>query len=368
MKRLIICCDGTWERIYRGALTNVALTARSIAPRDGQGRPQIVYYSAGVGASLGGLNIWDGMTGADLDQHLLDAYLFLNFNYEPGDQIYLFGFSRGAYTVRSLAGLLRKCGILRREHVNQAGAALQIYRDRQVGADSSHAAHFRYAHAIAWPRVDKSALQFGAPPTELRIRYLGVWDTVGSLGIPRILPVAVGLNGHYQFHDTSLSRAVDFARHAVAIDEKRSAFSPTLWSNLHKLNPDGSAPRALQQWFPGDHGCVGGGGHAQGLSNCALLWVLEGAEQAGLTLLREPGGVISGCLADIDPIDTSLQAVKGFSVTALSGSRWRQGLHRFDDVHETACLRWMANPRYRPALLHKFASNIEATVRSERAA
>ncbi|MBS0386255.1 MAG: DUF2235 domain-containing protein [Proteobacteria bacterium] len=368
MKRLIVCCDGTWERIYRGALTNVALAARSIAPRDARGQPQIVYYSAGVGASLGGLSIWDGMTGADLDQHLLDAYLFLNFNYEPGDQIYLFGFSRGAYTVRSLAGLLRKCGVLRREQVNQAGAALQLYRDRRIGVDSSAAAHFRYANAIAWPRVDKTAMQLGAPTAELRIRYLGVWDTVGALGIPHVLPFAVGLNRRYQFHDTSLSRAVEFARHAVAIDEKRAAFAPTLWGNLHKLNTPGAPPRVLQNWFPGDHGGVGGGGNAQGLSNCALLWVIEGAEQAGLSLLREPGGVISGCLADIDPIDAPLEAAKGFSVTTLMGSRWRMGLHRFEDVHETARLRWMANASYRPAPLCKFAHDIDKAVRSERAA
>ena len=368
MKRLVVCCDGTWERIYRGALTNVALTARSIAPRDANGQPQIVYYSAGVGASLGGLSIWDGMTGADLDQHLLDAYLFLSFNYEPGDHLYLFGFSRGAYTVRSLAGLLRKCGILRREHVNKAGVALQLYRDAQIVPDSSKAAHFRYAHAIAWPRIDKAAKEFGAPSAELRIRYLGVWDTVGSLGIPRVLPVAVGVNRRYQFHDTSLSRAVEFARHAVAIDEKRAAFAPTLWSNLHKLNTPGAPPRALQHWFPGDHGGVGGGGNAQGLSNCALLWVLEAAEQAGLKLLREPGGVISGCLADIDPIEAPLEAVKGFSITALMGSRWRKGLHHFDEVHETARLRWLANASYRPALLERFADNIEEAAHSERAA
>jgi uncharacterized protein (DUF2235 family) len=368
MKRLIICCDGTWERIYRGALTNVALSARSIAPRDAKGQPQIVYYSAGVGASLGGLSMWDGMTGADLDQHLLDAYLFLSFNYEPGDHVYLFGFSRGAYTVRSLAGLLRKCGILRREQVNQAGAALQLYRDRHIEADSSVAAHFRYAHSIAWPRVDKGAMALGAPTAELRIRYLGVWDTVGSLGIPRVLPFAVGLNKQYQFHDTTLSRAVEHARHAVAIDEKRAAFAPTLWTNLRKLNTPGAPPRALQHWFPGDHGGVGGGGKAQGLSNCSLLWVLEGAEQVGLSLLREPGGVISGCLADIDPIEGALEAVPGFSVTALMGSRWRKGLHHFDDVHETARLRWMANAKYRPSLLRKFANDIEAAVRNERAA
>jgi len=104
MKRIVICCDGTWQRLYNDSLTNVALTARSVAARDAQGRPQIVYYSAGVGASLSGVSVWQGMTGADLDDHLLDAYLFLNLNYEPGDEIYLFGFSRGAYTVRSLAG------------------------------------------------------------------------------------------------------------------------------------------------------------------------------------------------------------------------------------------------------------------------
>src|SRR5690554_4868979 len=107
MKRLIICCDGTWQRIYAGNLTNVALTARAVAPRDALGRAQIVYYSAGVGASLSGLSLWQGMTGADLDDNLLDAWLFINLNYEPGDELYLFGFSRGAYTVRSLAGLLR---------------------------------------------------------------------------------------------------------------------------------------------------------------------------------------------------------------------------------------------------------------------
>lgn len=368
MKRLVICCDGTWERIYRGALTNVALSARSIAPRDARGQAQIVYYSTGVGASLGGLSIWDGMTGADLDQHLLDAYLFLNFNYEPGDQIYLFGFSRGAYTVRSLAGLLRKCGVLRRVHVNQAGAALQLYRDREVSADSSIAAHFRYAHAIAWPRIGETAMKFGAPPADLRIRYLGVWDTVGALGIPRVLPFAVGLNKQYQFHDTALSRAIEFARHGVAIDERRAAFAPTLWTNLHKLNAPGAPPRAMQLWFPGDHGGVGGGGRAQGLSNCSLLWVLEGGEQAGLALLREPGGVISGCLADIDPIDAPLESTSGFSATSLMGLRWRKGLHRFDDVHETARLRWMANAKYRPALLQKFSHRIETAVRNERAA
>src|SRR5262249_57516187 len=123
-------------------LTNVALTARAVSPRDDNGHPQIVYYSAGVGATLEGLNAWQGMTGDDLDDHLLNAYMFLNFNYEPNDPIYMFGFSRGAYTVRSLAGLLRKCGILRREHVDKAAAPLNLFPNPNLPHDSPHAIPF----------------------------------------------------------------------------------------------------------------------------------------------------------------------------------------------------------------------------------
>lgn len=361
MKRLVICCDGTWQRLY-GKLTNVALTARTASPRDTQGNPQIVYYSAGVGVALDHLSVWQGLTGADLDEHLLSAYLFLNLNYEPGDELYLFGFSRGAYTVRSLAGLLRKCGVLRRESVDKARAALQIYRDRHISADDSEAARFRAAHAIAWPRLGESP--FGAPPVDLRIRYLGVWDTVGALGIPHFFPVSARLNKRYEFHDTALSRAVEFARHAVAIDERRAAFAPTLWSNVETLNRPHAPRRVAQAWFPGDHGGVGGGGAASGLSNCALMWVLEGAERAGLTLAREPGSVLSGCLADIDPINAPLRAAKGMPLLNALGARWRVGPQHFEDVHEAARLRWAANESYRPKPLARYGERIVDDVRA----
>lgn len=364
MKRLVICCDGTWQRLYGGALTNVALTARSVASRDAAGHPQIVFYSAGVGASVDGLSLWQGMTGADLDDNLLEAWTFLNLNYEPGDQLYLFGFSRGAYTVRSLAGLLRKVGILRRAHVDKAREALDLYRHRDVGADSAEADRFRRAHAIAWPRL---TAPFTAPPVDLRIRYLGVWDTVGALGIPRVLPISLGLNKQYQFHDTALSRSVEFARHAVAIDERRAAFAPTLWSNLDAFNTPGVRPRVAQAWFPGDHGGVGGGAN-RGLSNCALLWVLEGAEQAGLTLAREPGSVISHALAEIDPIHAPLNAREGFSLLNAMGARWRKGLACYEDLHETARLRWAGNAHYRPAPMAPFADKIVRSLHAQCAA
>lgn len=364
MKRLIICCDGTWQRLYAGRLTNVALTARAVASRDQRGRAQIVYYSAGVGASLSGLSLWQGMTGADLDDNLLDAWLFINLNYEPGDQLYLFGFSRGAYTVRSLAGLLRKIGILRRAHVDKAQAGLDLYRARGIGADSPETARFRTAHAIAWPRL---TAPFTAPPVDLRIRYLGVWDTVGALGIPRISPISLGLNKQYEFHDTALSRSVEFARHAVAIDERRAPFKPTLWSNVDAFNATLAHPRVLQAWFPGDHGGVGGGAN-RGLSNCALLWVLEGAEQAGLHLDREPGSVISNCLAEVDPINEPLRSSTRPSLMNIVGARWREGLLRYDDVHEAARLRWAGNPAYRPAPLAPFADDIIASIERAHAA
>lgn len=362
MKRLIVCCDGTWQRIYDGSLTNVALTARSISARDAKGRAQIVYYSAGVGASLSGLSLWQGMTGADLDDHLLEAWLFLNLNYEPGDEIHLFGFSRGAYTVRSLAGLLRKIGVLRRAHVDKAHAALELYRARDVSADAPETERFRIAHAIAWPRI---STPFTEPPVDLRIRYIGVWDTVGALGIPRILPVSLGLNRQYEFHDTALSRSVLSARHAVAIDERRAAFAPTLWSNVAAFNTPGAPPRVEQAWFAGDHGGVGGGSR-RGLSNCALLWVLEGAEAAGLALDREPGSVISGCLAEIDPIGTPVSSRP--SLLHLLGARWRKGVGDLCDVHESALLRWAANEGYRPKPLQPFGDRIMETIRFAEAA
>lgn len=364
MKRLIICCDGTWQRLYAGTLTNVALTARAVANRDAHGNAQIVYYSAGVGASLSGVSLWQGMTGADLDDNLLDAWLFINLNYEPGDEIFLFGFSRGAYTVRSLAGLLRKIGILRRAHVDKARDGIELYRARDIGADSPQTERFRVAHAIAWPRL---TTPFTAPPVDLRIRYLGVWDTVGALGIPRLLPISLGLNKQYEFHDTALSRSVEFARHAVAIDERRAPFKPTLWSNVDAFNSPFAQPRVLQAWFPGDHGGVGGGAN-RGLSNCALLWVLEGAEATGLCLAREPGSVISQCLADIDPIHAPLVSSTRPSLMNIVGARWRKGLTRFADVHETAQLRWVANESYRPRPLAPFADDIKGSIERARAA
>lgn len=358
MKRLIVCCDGTWSTLAQDRLTNVALTARAAAARDPDGNPQIVYYDDGVGVEVGRMDALSAAFGRGLDYKILEAYEFLTLNYEPGDQIYFFGYSRGAYTVRSLVGLVRKCGVLRRQHANRSNQALGLYRKRDVTVDSPEAVAFRTSFAAAWPKLDADGMQavMGGDSYDLRIKYLGVWDTVGALGIPRRLPFAGHFNKAYEFHDLALSRAVLNARQAVAIDEQRNPFEPTLWTNLAAFNVEGAPPRVLQAWFPGDHGGVGGGCASRALSSGPLLWVTEGAEAAGLAFDRQPGSVLSQAEADLDCVTGDLgDSLKGFDLSSIFlGRSWRTGLSLFGDVHENARLRWRENRRYRPRPLKRF--------------
>ncbi len=299
MKRIAIFCDGTWNRSDAPHPTNVVKIAQSVRPTAEDGRPQVVFYHRGVGTGAGtgraskALDrLLGGAFGAGLTENLRDAYQSLVFAYEPGDEIHLFGFSRGAYTARSLAGMMRASGILDPAQVGAIPEFLARYRSRDPAtkpdSEESFAFRARYATRVAtsareaaWRRqrgVD------GLP--RLAIRYVGVWDTVGALGVPSYLSRAARLvNWRYEFHDTALSRSVEAARHAVALDERRRAFPPTLWDNIDELNATAGAEGARpyrQAWFPGDHGSVGGGGDVVGLSNAALLWIAEGAAEQGL--------------------------------------------------------------------------------------
>lgn len=373
MKRLVVCCDGTWSTLNQKLLTNVALTARAISARDADGNPQIVYYDDGIGVEVSRLNRFNAATGRGLDYKILEAYEFLTLNYEPGDQIYLFGYSRGAYTVRSLGGLVRKCGVLQRAHADKAAAALELYRERHLTPDGPEATEFRAQYAAAWPKLDASGMQTvmssGAATYDLRIKYIGVWDTVGALGIPIKAPFSNRSNPKYEFHDLALSRAVLNARQAVAIDERRKPFSPTLWTNLEAFNVEGQAPRVEQLWFPGDHGGVGGGGLTRKLSAGALMWVLEGAEMTGLTLDKGAGSLLAEVQSELDYLKGPLRdKKKGFNLNFLLGIAWRKDLTRFEDVHDYAVERWCADNRYRPRPLSRFNRDLRARVRAARSA
>ena len=265
MKRLVVCCDGSWNTPEMESPTNVVRLASAVRTRDAAGNPQIVYYDEGVGTQGPIDKILGGAMGAGLDSNVREAYRFLAGNYEEGDEIYLFGFSRGAYTVRSLAGMIGFAGMLGRRQMTEVAEAYELYR-KEKHRDAAPAAAFRSKHGT---RV---------PP----ITLLGCWDTVGALGIPDKLP-GIGLderfNKRYRWADTVLGPHVEHALHALAIDERREEFKPTPMESA----TDGQT--LLQVWFPGDHGSVGGGEHhKEPLSRIALTWMVEKIADLGLGL------------------------------------------------------------------------------------
>ncbi|NIH80082.1 DUF2235 domain-containing protein [Amycolatopsis viridis] len=287
-KRLVICCDGTWNTPDQPAPTNVSRLALGVAPVDAAGREQRVYYHPGVGTRPGE-RLWGGAFGFGLSRAVRDAYRFLVRTYRPGDELFLVGFSRGAYTARSLAGLLRNCGILRREHEDRIGEAYTLYRAR------GSATHPRSAAAELFRR---------SYSRETRIRFLGVWDTVGALGIPLSGLRLVNLvNRRWQFHDTELSSSVDAAFQALAIDERRPPFRPALWHP----RPGASGRLVEQVWFSGVHSDVGGGYPDRALADISLQWMVERARAHGLVF--EPGAFAG---ADPDPLGPAHDSRTGF--------------------------------------------------------
>jgi uncharacterized protein (DUF2235 family) len=269
MKRLIICCDGTWNTPDQRAgekdcPTNVVKIARAVRARSDTGTHQIVYYSRGVGTRPGIDRFTGGAFGHGLATNVQDAYRFIVDNYADGDEIFLFGFSRGAYTARSVVGFIRNSGVLRRDTRHLFREAYELYRRDDLHPDDDEARKFRADHSH-----------------EVRIKFLGVWDTVGALGIP-VRSLNWLTRKKYEFHDVQLSRIVDHACHAVAIDEKRSQFKPALW----ETTPE-DAHRVEQTWFAGVHSNVGGGYPDAGLSDIALKWMLERAQAHGLQVDAE---------------------------------------------------------------------------------
>ncbi|WP_447726456.1 phospholipase effector Tle1 domain-containing protein [Sphingomonas koreensis] len=306
MRRLVFCFDGTWNKIDGNYPTNVARVAQSVSRYD-RDISQIIYYDEGVGTSA--TEKWTGgIFGHGLIEKIIEAYHFLILNYEPGDQIYVFGFSRGAFAARSFVGLIRNCGIISRRSLTHIRAAVELYisRDGNASPNSERSRNFRLKHCpklclpgdLEWR---KTAYPDHVAPDliQLRIAYLGVWDTVGALGIPRHLKWFAFLNRKFMFHDTKLSGFVDRARHAVSTDERRRSFEPSLWTNLDDLNASDPATQPYEQlFFPGTHSAVGGGGPVRGLSDAALEWIIGGARMSGLALDRDDQSPIFSLLPD----------------------------------------------------------------------
>lgn len=275
MKRLVLFLDGTWNDDRDGETpTNVVRLRQAVeaANRRPGATPQRIYYDTGVGTHGLVDRVLGGTLGAGLSENVRQAYRFLSQFYEPGSEIFIFGFSRGAFTARSLAGFAAASGLLTPANCTSENLerAWQYYRTPPKQRFPAEKAQLDQLCASG-----------------VRIRFLGVFDTVGSLGIP------LGLAGNWagsgdRFHDTKLGSAVDYAYQALAIDEHRGPFVPALWAR-----PDHNNNRGVEQvWFPGVHSDVGGGFSRKAdvaadrtpICDLTLTWMAQRATEAGLDL------------------------------------------------------------------------------------
>jgi uncharacterized protein (DUF2235 family) len=275
MKRIVILIDGTWDKEDITGNTNVAKLdlIKLIKRQAANGTVQSVHYHDGVGA-YGDIfkRILGGAIGLGLKKIVLDCYGFVVDDYEAGDEIYLFGFSRGAYAARALAGLIGASGVARRPNAELSEIAWQHYRVSPASRQQPQTASSTDQSKIEKYRATVQAEEFHDSKS---VKCVAVWDTVGSYGIPagfglaalaRYVPLIF-----LGFHDTSLGDHVDVGLHAVAVDEHRRPFVPTLWTIARGKQPRGHVE---QTWFAGAHRNVGGGYPDSGLSDLALIWII----------------------------------------------------------------------------------------------
>ncbi|WP_433786779.1 DUF2235 domain-containing protein [Actinomycetospora sp. CA-101289] len=276
MRDLVVCCDGTWQDATDRSNVIELYKRLDVDPTQKK-------YLAGVGT--GGLidHLRGGIVGWGIDRDLLEGYRFLVEQYRPDDSISLFGFSRGAYLARSLAGMVGRIGIVDRTALD--GEALEAAVAAAYGRYKTHKAELRAARrtgrdAPPEPAADDVLpLAYDPRSPDVPVVFLGVWDTVGALGIPSYLglPDLLGSRDRYEFLDVVLDPRIPDARHAVSLDEMRGPFRPTLWDQ----SAAGIGQDITQTWFPGDHCDVGGGhGDDSGLSDGALEWMIEQAHAA----------------------------------------------------------------------------------------
>jgi uncharacterized protein (DUF2235 family) len=313
VKNIVVCCDGTGNEISEN-ISNVLKLYRVLRKTDKTDPPQIAFYDPGVG-TLARPNPWTKVkqdavailgvsTGYGLDDNVLKAYTFLINHYQEGDDIFLFGFSRGAYAVRILAGLIHKVGLLAPEQCNLADAALTAYKQAGLATAGQEDREDRDAEQAesqtGWqvPQAtrDDPASQFARIvsarwPT---IKFVGVWDTVASVIIPR--PDRFYTFSLQKLGFTRTNPSVRVFRHAVAIDERRRMFRLEPWEefqafkhNRFSATNNAEPQDTLQVWFAGVHADIGGGypEKESGLSKFPLLWMIEEAVKYGLSISRQ---------------------------------------------------------------------------------
>lgn len=304
-RKLVVCCDGTWNtprtetNIYR---TYHFLRERLGGPpeltqKDGvttcagrakDGSDVLLFYDQGVGTDWFS-RLTGGAVGAGLSDNVRDAYHFLGQNFTPGSEIYVFGFSRGAYTARSLCGFIKAAGLLDRPSVQDVWRAyMDLYatESRMIVKPAGWNAD----RARRWlvQKGGDAVGRFGGDVDRLprhagvKVRFIGVYDTVGALGVP--LPRAAKVNEPIVgFHDTTLGDLVEHAVQALAVDERRGPYVPSLWTQAVDAALL-AGQTVLQVWFPGVHSDVGGGYHDKGIGDITWDFMMRQASRRGLVI------------------------------------------------------------------------------------
>ena len=323
-KNIVVFSDGTGQEGGRGYNTNVYKLFNMIEDRT---EKQITFYDRGLGT--GWRKITGNAAGMGISKNILECYEFIFDHYCAGDQVFLFGFSRGATTVRSLSSFIHLFGILPKPRPELIKRAYKIYKTRNRAKRDKLAADFVKRHHTMW----------------CRIKFLGVWDTVAALGIPlKSLDVLVDKIPFFRhkFIDLRLSESVQHARHALAIDDERMTFHPTLWEK--QVLTDYQTVK--QVWFCGMHTDVGGGYPEQELSDIPLIWMLTEAEQHGLRVYPKHKVILR-----LDP-NGVMHDSRGSTLTQFYRRRvrsWDAAKRGKPSVHESVLMRKL-NP-YDPWIL-----------------
>jgi uncharacterized protein (DUF2235 family) len=269
-KRVVVCIDGTWNAPEindpeRNHPTNVLRLVRAIRPKDDSGTPQVVEYVPGVGTK-NWLERWvGGATGWGISWNIQRAYEFIVNNYLPDeDDLYLFGFSRGAYAIRSLSGFIYKFGYIPKHEMYKFTSAWRLYQESPEESPQDLARRAGLENPGRYSEEGR-----------IPILFLGVWDTVGSLGPPTPLLRRL-MWRRFSFHSTELTRNVRYAYQALALHEIRKDFRPSLWMKKW------AHQEVRQVWFPGSHSDIGGGLDNRGLSDISLSWMMDRAEECHL--------------------------------------------------------------------------------------
>ncbi len=330
-KNIVVFSDGTGQKGGVGSNTNVYKLFNMVEDRTAR---QIAFYDPGLGTDW--RKITGLIAGKGFSKNILDCYRFIFENFEGSDNIYLFGFSRGAATVRSLSGFIHLFGVLPKSRADLIPKAFKIYRIKNKEKREQKAAAFIEKHHTMW----------------CKIKFLGVWDTVAALGLPvKWLSAVFDLFFPHKFHTFDLSESVEFARQAFSIDEERKSFLPVIWNTLQN-DTDG---KMKQVWFAGVHTDVGGGYREEDLSNISLQWMVQEATARDLLIYKKSKAwqKLLASKPDVNGMMHNEQKKIPGKWMAKQKRSWNRDTHGEPCIHESVFKRTKNNentvtPKYSP--------------------